>query len=172
MQHISVSSFKEVIHAEKNNTSVDFINVCTPAEYKEAHIEGVRNVPADDIVRRAQEFEGKKTIYVHCRSGRRSQKAIEALQQAGVKAELVNVEGGLMAWNQAGFNTLSLTTRLPIMRQVMLTAGALVLSGVALSYVNPQFILISAFVGAGLTFAGITGWCGMNMVLSRMPWNR
>lgn len=172
MQHISVSSFKEVIQAEKENPSVDFINVCTPAEYKEAHIEGVRNVPFADILTHAQEFVGTKTIYVHCNSGDRSRKAIAALSTAGVQAQLVNVEGGLSAWNEAGFDTLSLTTRLPIMRQVMLTAGVLILTGVALSYVNPQFILLTAFVGAGLSFAGVTGWCGMNMLLSRMPWNR
>jgi hypothetical protein len=38
--------------------------------------------------------------------------------------------------------------------------------------VNPAFYALSAFVGAGLTFAGATGWCGMAMLLKTMPWNR
>lgn len=172
MKHISVRSFKEVVEAEQGNSSVDFINVCTPAEYKEQHIEGVRNVPLDEISRHVSEFSNKKTIYVHCRSGNRSQKAIEALQKMQVQAELVNVEGGLMSWTGEGFVTRSLTTRMPIMRQVLLIAGLLVLSSLALSVVNPMYLFLAAFVGAGLSFAGLTGWCGMSFVLARMPWNR
>jgi hypothetical protein len=38
--------------------------------------------------------------------------------------------------------------------------------------VNPGFIWLSAFIGAGLVFAGSTGWCGMAKLLSAMPWNR
>lgn len=102
MQHISVDAFKEVIKAEQNNDTVDFINVCTPAEYAAAHIPGVRSVPLDEIMKHIPEFNEKKTVYVHCRSGGRSQLAIQQLQAAGVTAELVNVEGGIMAWGAAG----------------------------------------------------------------------
>jgi hypothetical protein len=38
--------------------------------------------------------------------------------------------------------------------------------------VSPAFYLLSAFVGAGLVFAGATGFCGMARVLELMPWNR
>jgi hypothetical protein len=59
------------------------------------------------------------------------------------------------------------------MRQVQIVAGLLVLTGVVLGFVlNPAFFGISAFVGAGLTFAGISGWCGMAKLLALMPWNR
>lgn len=173
IKHISVHSFKEVVEAEKNNPSVDFINVCTPAEYKEKHIEGVRSVPLDEIQNHAEEFSGKTTIYVHCRSGNRSQQAINKLNDLGLKADLVNVEGGLMSWDEAGFSTNKLTNRLPLMRQVLIAAGSLVLLGYALSLlVAPQFILLSVFVGAGLTFAGVSGWCGMSFLLAKMPWNK
>lgn len=172
MKNISVQSFKEVINAEGSNPSVDFINVCTPAEYSERHIEGVRNVPLDEIASHVKEFDGKKTIYIHCRSGNRSAKAIATLEGLGVKAELVNVSGGIMAWKNSGYATNSFTTRMPIMQQTLLVAGVLILSGIALSLYSPAYILLSVFVGAGLTFAGATGWCGMSMVLSRMPWNR
>lgn len=173
MKHVSVHTFKEVVEAEKGNASVDFINVCTPAEYKEKHIEGVRNVPLDEIEKRAGEFAGKTTLYVHCRSGNRSSQAIEKLTKMGIKAELVNVQGGLTAWGDAGFATLSLTNRLPLMRQVLITAGSLVLLGNILALVvAPQWIFLSVFVGAGLTFAGVSGWCGMSFVLAKMPWNK
>jgi rhodanese-related sulfurtransferase len=172
MKHISVEAFKEVIEAEGSNVTVDFINVCTPAEYKEKHIGNVRNLPLDEIERRVAELKDKKTIYIHCRSGNRGRQAIERLQTLGVTAELVNVEGGITAWHEAGFLTQSLTTRMPIMRQVLLTAGVLILLGYLLSIlVAPSFIFMSVFVGAGLTFAGLTGWCGMSFLLAKMPWN-
>lgn len=172
MRHISVQSFKEVVEAEAGNSAVDFINVCTPAEYKEKHISGVRSVPLAEIESRATEFEGKQTVYVHCRSGKRAAAAIEALQKAGVTAELVNVEGGLLSWDEAGFATQSHTNRLPIMRQVLLVAGLLVLTGCVLGwFVSEAFYLVAGFVGTGLTFAGATGWCGMSYLLAKMPWN-
>jgi hypothetical protein len=56
---------------------------------------------------------------------------------------------------------------------VQIAAGSLVLLGVVLGQViAPGFYALSAFVGAGLTFAGITGWCGMAKLLALMPWNR
>jgi rhodanese-related sulfurtransferase len=62
---------------------------------------------------------------------------------------------------------------LPLMRQVQIAAGLLVLLGVVLAVtVAPAFIGLSAFVGAGLTFAGLSGWCGMAQLLALMPWNR
>jgi len=108
MKHINIHSFKDVINAERNNPTVDFINVCTPSEYKEKHISGVRSLPLDEIEKHIAEFNGKKTIYVHCRSGNRSKKAIEKLEALGVTAEMVNVEGGLMAWDAARFGVASL----------------------------------------------------------------
>lgn len=173
MKHISTATFKEVIEAEKSNPTVDFINVCTPAEFKEKHIPGVRNVPLDTLASHVTELAGKRTIYIHCRSGKRGMKAIETLQALGVTADLINVEGGLMAWESAGFATKSLTTRIPIMRQVFIAAALFVLIGLALgTTVHPAYLLISAGTAAGLLFAGITGWCGMALVLGKMAWNR
>jgi hypothetical protein len=49
----------------------------------------------------------------------------------------------------------------------------MVLAGVALgTLVNPWFLALAAFFGAGLTFAGATGTCGLALVLMRLPWNR
>ena len=58
-------------------------------------------------------------------------------------------------------------------RQVRVAAGLLVLTGVLLGLlIDRAFFGISAFVGAGLIFAGITDWCGMGLLLARAPWNR
>jgi hypothetical protein len=61
----------------------------------------------------------------------------------------------------------------PIERQVRLVAGALVLVGVGLgAFVHAAGYGLAAFVGAGLTFAGVTDTCGMALLLGRCPWNR
>jgi rhodanese-related sulfurtransferase len=174
MKHISISAFKEVIESEANNPTVDFINVCTPAEYKEKHIKGVRSVPLNTLHSRIDELNKKKTIYIHCRSGNRGRQAIEKLLSLGVTTpELVNVEGGLSAWEEAGYETESHTTRIPIMRQVFIGAGGLVLGGVLLThFVDYSFILLPLFVSLGLLMSGVTGWCGMSILLSKMPWNK
>jgi len=173
MKHISVAAFKEVIDAEKNNPSVDFINVCTPEEYKEKHIPGVRSVPLDEIERHVGELSLRKTIYVHCRSGRRGEKAIERLAGLGITAELVNVEGGILAWEGAGYGTARLSSRMSLMRQTFIAAGALVVISYVLgTFVSSVAYALAGAVGLGLIVAGSTGWCGMTMLLSHMPWNK
>ncbi len=86
--------------------------------------------------------------------------AVEKFLRAGFD-NVINVEGGTIA---------ALSTSLPIVRgkkaislerQVRIAAGSLVLLGVALAYfVHPYLIGLSAFVGAGLVFAGVTDTCG------------
>jgi len=171
--NISAHTFKNFLESKKDATDVDFINVCTPAEYKESHIEGVRNLPLDEIADNIDALSKKKTVYIHCRSGNRGQKAIDQLKKAGVKAELINLQGGLNAWEQAHLPTNSLTTRLPIIRQVLITAGLLIILGFVLAQVaHASFIYIALIVGLGLLFSGISGWCGMASILSKMPWNK
>ena len=107
MKHITVNEFKNLVEKEQGNESLDFINVCTPEEYRAEHISGVRSVPLDELSEHLGEFKDKETIYIHCRSGNRGRIAMQQLKAFGVAAELVNVEGGLMAWGQAGYDTNS-----------------------------------------------------------------
>jgi rhodanese-related sulfurtransferase len=91
-----------------------------------------------------------------------------------VDGEAYVLEGGIDAWIAAGLPTEhDRKAPLEIMRQVQIVAGMLVLAGVALgATVSPGFLLLSGFVGAGLTFAGATGFCGMARLLALAPWNR
>lgn len=107
MKNVSVTTFKTILENEANNPAVDFINVCDPAEYSQAHIVGVRNVPLRTLKEQVHTFSDKATVYVHCMSGYRGQKAIAELHRLGVKADLVNVEGGLHAWQAAAYPTSS-----------------------------------------------------------------
>ncbi len=175
MKSIAVETFKKILEVEKHNSSISFINVCTPVEYAEKHIEGVTSVPLDQLDNHLSSLQGKQTIFVHCKSGARGEKAVKQLEKYNLGAEIVNVIGGLNAWEEAGFTTNSLSTsKLTVMRQVFLTAGFLVLLGIVLAVAvdNSHFLFISGFVGLGLTFSGATGWCGLQLLLSKMPWNQ
>ena len=105
MRSIPIEAFHSNLASKGANPDVDFVNVCTPVEFREKRIAGVRNVPLDEIERRVDEFRGKKTIYVHCRSGNRSRQAIALLKGLGISADLVNVEGGMLAWEKASLPT-------------------------------------------------------------------
>jgi len=173
MKTVTIKAFKEILNAERKNDSVAFINVCTPLEYKQKHIAGVESMPLDELEYRSRELLGKKTIYVHCRSGNRSAQAIQKLKKMGIAAEFVNVDGGILAWEGLNFPTKSLSGGIPIVRQVFITAGLLILTGSVLALtVNTYFMILPIFIACGLIFAGITGWCGMAILLAKLPWNK
>ena len=175
MKEIHINDFRKVFNQEKENTDVAFINVCRPREYNEKHIEGIINIPLDDIVSRAGELSNKKKVYLHCNSGKRSAHAGELLEKSGAAAEVFSVQGGLMAWTKAGFPTASLPqSGMSLVRQTFLTAGMIVLLGLILFFITESTLALAipAFVGAGMVFSGLTGWCGMQLLLSRMPWNK
>ena len=103
MQTTTVAGLKEALANESADSSVAFIDVRTPQEYQGGHIEGVTNVPLDEFDQHLPTLAGKSKVYVHCRSGGRSMAAITVLQDAGIPATLINVEGGIMAWENAGY---------------------------------------------------------------------
>ncbi len=149
---------------------VELIDVRTPVEFREVHAEGARNVPLDRLDPAA--FRGAGPVYVICKSGGRGRQACERLHAAGVTGA-VNVEGGTQAWADAGLPVVRGTGAVSLERQVRIAAGSLVLAGSALAWVvDPAFVGLAAFVGAGLVFAGVTDTCGMGLLLARMPWNR
>ena len=176
MKTIDITTFKKILDLEQNNDTIDFINVCTPVEYAEKHIKGVRSVPLDTLPSEVEKLKNKKTIFVHCRSGKRGAQAIETLTKLGVRSELINVEGGLMAWEESRHPTAFLAYRkgLSLMRQVFLVAGMIILLGHILSWVTGQnsYLLLPIFVGFGLSVSGLTGWCGLQLLLAKMPWNK
>jgi len=87
---------------------------------------------------------------------------------------VTDLQGGIPSWQQAGLPLRRLANApLPLMRQVQIAAGSLLLLGLTLSnLVAPAWILLTWFVAAGLVFAGVSGFCGMARLLALMPWNR
>ena len=148
---------------------VRLIDVRTPAEFGEVHIEGSRLMPLDKL--EPGEMKGETCVIV-CRTGRRATQAMEKMAEAGCE-NLRVLEGGVTAWEAAGLPVKRGKAALSLERQVRIGAGLLVMVGVALgTWVHPGFHALAAFVGAGLTFAGVTDWCGMAMLLAKAPWNQ
>jgi len=152
------------------------LDVRTPGEFAAGHVPGAKLLPLDDIDPAAvcRERAGDATpLYVLCQFGGRASRAIEKLERAGVRG-CVLVEGGTQAWIDAGLPVNRGKSRgLPLMRQVQVVVGFLSATGAALALaVHPGFALIPLVMGAGLLFAGLTGICGLALLLAKMPWNR
>jgi rhodanese-related sulfurtransferase len=167
---------QQLLEQRDSGTSIDLIDVRTPVEYREVHVEFARNIPLDGLdptaVMQARNGSQEEPLYVVCRGGQRGQQACESFRQAGF-TNVVNVDGGTMACEQAGLPLVRGKKSISLERQVRIAAGSLVLLGAALGWlVHPVFFGLSAFIGAGLVFAGVTDTCGMGMMLARMPWNR
>jgi rhodanese-related sulfurtransferase len=155
----------------------EIIDVRTPAEFEQLHAAGARSVPLDRLDPAAL-MSGRagatdRPLYVICKSGGRAAKACEQFHSAGFDA-VVSIEGGTQAWEAAGLPVVRGRGRvISLERQVRIAAGSIVLLGILLSWlVHPGFLGLAAFVGTGLVFAGITDWCGMGLLLGRMPWNQ
>ena len=147
------------------------LDVRSGLEFDGEHIEGARLIPLDQLDGRLDEVPEHADVVVVCRTGVRATVAAETLARAGRRARVL--EGGMNAWRRARLPVREGRKRLPVDRQVQLIAGLMVLAGVALGLtVNPWFLAVAAFFGAGLTFAGATGTCGLALVLMKMPWNR
>ena len=147
------------------------LDVRSALEFESEWIEGARLIPLDELDGRFDEIPDQAEVIVVCRTGVRATIAAEALARAGRRPRVL--EGGMRAWRRARLPVREGRKRLPVDRQVQLIAGVMVLAGVTLgTLVNPWFLAISAFFGAGLTFAGATGTCGLALILLKMPWNR
>ena len=152
------------------------LDVRTPGEFAAAHVPEAKLIPLDALDPAAfQRQRGAEEIpvYVLCHSGGRARRAIDRLERAGGHG-CVLVGGGTQAWMDAGLPVIVGQSRaLPLMRQVQITIGLISAAGAVLALAaNPLFAIIPLVMGCGLVFAGITGICGLALLLAKMPWNR
>ncbi len=169
-------SVKELAELKASIPGLELIDVRTPAEFAEVHVEFARNLPLDRL--NPREFlKGRinppdRPVCLICRSGKRSEMAGERLIAAGA-TNVVNVTGGTQAAIAAGLPLVRGRKAMSLERQVRIVAGFLVVTGVVLGWrVHPAFLGLPALVGAGLVHAGVTDTCGMGWVLAKMPWNQ
>ncbi len=147
------------------------VDVRSASEFSAGHIPGAVNIPMDQIEARLADLRPNVPLVLVCQAGKRARMTAELL--APCRREITVLEGGTSAWVQAGLPVVrSVKTRWSLERQVRLGAGLLVLVGVILGFtVSMNWIFLSAFVGLGLTFAGLTDICLMGELLGKMPWN-
>jgi rhodanese-related sulfurtransferase len=153
--------------------SATLVDVREPDEHRREHVAGAALHPSSAFSVTGFPASTDRCTLVLCRSGNRAGKVAAALREAG-RTDISVVEGGLTGWQAAGLPVVrDARAPLPIVRQVMIAAGTLIVTFTVLAaFVNPWFLAGTAFMGAGLAFAGLTGICGMATVLARMPWNR
>lgn len=170
IKNIDAKSAKSLL--EKGEAVI--VDVREIAEHQAKSIENSKLIPLGQISKSALPNCAGKKLIIHCHSGKRSQMACQKLLAEDPNIEIHNLEGGIMAWCDAGCDVKdSGKSFLPLDRQVQVTIGLSVFLGTILgSFVSAKFLLIPAFFGAGLTFAGLTGFCGLAMVLAKMPWNK
>jgi rhodanese-related sulfurtransferase len=159
-----------------SGTACRLIDVRTPPEFKAAHVPGAFLTPLDDLDPEAFAREWAKNsipLYVLCQSGGRAKHAIEKLQRAGVHG-CVLVQGGTDSWIQAGLPVnRGESGVIPLMRQVQITIGFLSALGALLALtVDIRFAFLPLITGCGLLFAGITGFCGLAILMAKLPWNK
>ena len=170
MKSISPAELQKILAAQPSSTVID---VRTPMEFAEVHVPQARSVPLDELKPGLLQLAKDQPVYLLCRSGQRATKAAEKFAQGGFAQPIV-VAGGTLAWIDANLPVTRGTTKvISLERQVRIAAGSLVLTGVLLGwFVHRDFFGLSAFVGAGLVFAGVTDYCGMGLLLAKMPWNK
>ncbi|MGJ8695877.1 MAG: rhodanese-like domain-containing protein [Verrucomicrobiaceae bacterium] len=156
-----------------NDPAATALDLRTAIEVEEKHISGTPHLPVDELENRCTQLDPGKSYLLICQSGKRAERAHRILTEKGF-TKLCILEGGINAWEQEGL-PLQRTSRkiLPLMRQVQLIIGLGVLTFSLLAlFIHPAFAWGSAFFGAGLTMAGSTGWCGLALLLAKMPWNK
>ena len=145
------------------------VDVRLPVEYRAVHLEPSVSLPLDEIARRRDELPRERDLVLVCRTGARARLA--AAELAGFRTRVL--EGGIVAWQEAGHPVVEGKAHMSLERQVRIAAGTLAgLGGVLAVTVSPWLGLLPTFVGAGLVYSGLTDRCGMAMLLAKLPYNR
>lgn len=164
-----------MVHEWLRSGEAVIVDVRESDEHARERIGGAHSIPLSkfDSARAASLAKSGQRIVFHCKSGMRGADACRMAASAGVDA--LNMTGGIEAWKRAGL-PVQLDTSvsgISVMRQVQMTIGVGVLVGSVLTwFAHPGFIVVPAFFGGGLLFAGASGTCAMATLIGKMPWNR
>jgi rhodanese-related sulfurtransferase len=149
------------------------IDVREYPEFAAGHIEGAELVPLATVAGTSATWNRDAPLLLVCRSGRRAEQARQQLASLGFQ-HLTVLEGGIDRWSTQGKPLVSIERRPWSMeRQVRIAAGSLILLTMVLAFTLSRYFLVgTAFIGAGLVFAGVSDICMMATALGALPWNR
>lgn len=93
---ISVLEYKQLMSEKKN---LQLLDVRTPGEYMEEHLENALNIDYNDpnFEKQLQSLDKSKPTFIYCLSGGRSNHALTVMQKNGFK-EVYNMKGGILEW--------------------------------------------------------------------------
>lgn len=151
------------------------VDIRDRADFLREHIPQALSLPLTEITTgKTVEGSEQQPVIFHCQAGMRTTNNAEQLMRAASSGNVFLMSGGINAWKSAALPIIEDKKQpLPIIRQVHITAGILVLVGVIAGYaVDSRLFLLSGFIGAGLIFSGVSGFCGMASLLQKMPWNK
>ena len=170
IKNVDVTTLKQWI----DSGEAVIVDVREPAENAAQSIHGATLLPLGKVHKNALPPSAGKKLVIHCHAGKRSMKACEKLLAEDPNLEVYNLEGGISAWSALGQSiTSSGKFCLPLDRQVQLTIGVMLFIGSLLAFIfSPAWLLLTGFIGAGLIFTGLTGFCGLAIVMAKMPWNQ
>ncbi len=170
---MSLKSISPRAASELMNQGAILVDIRAADEHARERIAQARRVPMDRLQSDGLPLDGASAVIFHCRSGYRTRVNASTLEACTVCDAYV-LEGGLDAWKKAGLPIVTDTSQpLELQRQVQIAAGSLIVLGTVLgATVSPWFHVLSGLVGAGLVFAGVSGFCGLARLLMHMPWNR
>lgn len=160
----------------QSNPRLAVIDVRTAGEFDSVHAKGATLEPLHELDEKrllGALQSPEQPVYILCKSGVRATQAAEKLIAAGLASPIV-VEGGTDAWIAAGLPVeRSGRGVMPLDRQMRCIIGSFTLGGSVLALtMDPRFVWLPMFMGAGLIFAGVSGICPMMNLVARMPWNR
>tara|TARA_R110000868_G_scaffold189695_2_gene432962 strand:+ start:13015 stop:13545 length:531 start_codon:yes stop_codon:yes gene_type:complete len=154
------------------------IDVREAEEYKAEHIAYAISLPLSNIEALLAQLnipQSRKIIF-QCLKSARGEKACDIASKTSHKEhEIYNIEGGITAWKEATLPIVSTqkNIKMSIFRQVQTIVGSMVAIATAAGlYVHEAGFIVAGLLGTALAFAGITGWCGLAMLLNKMPWNK
>lgn len=154
------------------------IDVREPDEFAAAHIPYALSAPLarTTAILRDMDLPADRKIVFQCQKGGRGGQACAAVGASAPGGQPVfNLDGGIEAWRDAGLPLVATeaASRLSIFRQVQIVVGLLVVVSVLAGFAfGPAGFVVAGLFGAALATAGVTGWCGMAILLNRAPWNR
>lgn len=171
-QAFQVVQAEAVGQLESNGKAWKLIDVRDLEEHATVHVQGALCVPLPRLLSEASKWSPDDPLMLICHSGQRARQAAATLQEAGFR-HLAVVDGGTKACVQAGIPVARGKRRIPLARQVLMAAGAVMLIELALAtLVHPWLIGLCWATAAFMIVAGYSGFCPMSNVLAAMPWNR
>jgi rhodanese-related sulfurtransferase len=156
-----------------DRASLLLIDVREPVEYANEHIPGAISHPLSQLDPSQIDIHSGQQLVLYCQSGKRSARAVEQLNAAGLM-DILQLQRGITSWKAEAYPVEKIQdVPISLFRQVQIVAGLLVLVGTILGVMaSPAYLLLSGFVGAGLVFAGLTNTCAMGMLLAKLPYNQ